>query len=175
MSETQSRSPAVDEEGDELDPCLDQLRRERADFLNYKHRVERERADDRDRAQEKLLRQLVPVLDDLDRALDHTPRELAQHPWATGIALAREHFLEALRQVGVERIGNEGERFDPSVHEAVMYREQPGATDQLVESVMRPGYRFGQHLLRPAQVVVLGPPRNASAHEVRRHAEKWPR
>jgi len=82
--------------------------------------------------------------------------------WAQGIALARERFLEALRQVGVECIGHEGERFDPSVHEAVIYQEQPGAGDQHVQSVLRPGYRLGPQLLRPAQVVVVGPPRNAS-------------
>ena len=162
MAETQASPPALDEERQELDPCVDQLRRERADFLNYKHRIERERAADLERERARLLLQLVPAIDDLDRALDHTPRELAQHPWATGISLARERFLEALRQVDVERFGQTGERFDPAVHEAVMYQEQPGATDQHIVSVMRPGYRLGHQLLRPAQVVVAGPPRNAS-------------
>src|SRR5258707_447103 len=71
--------------------------------------------------------------------------------------------LDQLRHVGVERVGSAGERFDPSVHEAVMYQEQPGATDQHVNSVLRPGYRLGQQLLRPAQVVVAGP--------IRRHAD----
>jgi molecular chaperone GrpE len=123
MSETQAPPPAIDEEREQVDPCADQLRRERADFLNYKHRVERERVEDSYRARQELLRELVPDIDDVDRALDHTPRELAQHPWATGISLARERFLQALRQVGVERIGYAGERFDPSVHEAVMYKE----------------------------------------------------
>jgi molecular chaperone GrpE len=155
-------APALELDGEraeEVDHCLEQLRRERADFLNYKHRVSRERENDRERARLDLLRQLVPAIDDLDRALEHTPRELAEHPWAQGIALARERFLDALRQVGVERVGNQGERFDPSVHEAVMYQELPGARDQHVQSVLRPGYRLGPQLLRPAQVVVIGPTR----------------
>jgi molecular chaperone GrpE len=164
MSEAHTPPLTVDDEPEtEVDRCLDQLRRERADFLNYKHRVDRDRAKDRERERLELLRQLVPAIDDLDRAMDHTPPELVAHPWAQGISLARERFLEALRQVGVERVGNAGERFDPSVHEAVMYQEQPGATDQHVNSVLRPGYRLGPQLLRPAQVVVAGP--------IRRHAD----
>ena len=158
MSETQAPPDAMDPGNEaEIAACLHQLRRERADFLNYKHRVDRDRAKDRERERMELLRQLVPAIDDLDRAMDHTPPELVAHPWAQGISLARERFLEALRHVGVERVGSAGERFDPSVHEAVMYQEQPGATDQHVNSVLRPGYRLGQQLLRPAQVVVAGP------------------
>jgi molecular chaperone GrpE (heat shock protein) len=99
MSETQS-PPAADPpqpEEAKVDPCLDQLKRERADFLNYKHRVDRERAADRERERLDVVRELVPAIDDLDRALEHTLRELAEHLWALGIALARERFLDALR------------------------------------------------------------------------------
>jgi molecular chaperone GrpE len=151
-----------------VNECLEQLKRERADFLNYKHRVDRERARDRERERLELLRDLVPAIDDLSRALDHTPADLAEHPWAQGIALARERFLDALRQVGVEPVGTAGERFEPSIHEAVMYQEQPSASDQHVESVLRPGYRVGPQLLRPAQVVVVGPPRGKTT---RRHSD----
>jgi molecular chaperone GrpE len=141
------------------DPCLEQLQRERADFLNYKHRVDRDRIEDRERARQDLLRQLLPALDDLDRALAHMPADLENHPWAQGVVLSRERFLETLRQLGIERIGNQGERFDPSLHEAVVYHEEPTATEQHIRSVLRPGYRLGAQLLRPAQVVVAGPPR----------------
>lgn len=159
---------------DKLDPCVEQLQRERADFLNYKRRVDRDRIDDRERARQDLLRELLPALDDLDRALAHMPTDLENHPWAQGVVLARERFLDTLRQLGIERIGNKGERFDPSVHEAVVYHEEPAATEQHIHSVLRPGYRLGAQLLRPAQVVVAGPPRNGhttghpDAHQ-RRH------
>jgi molecular chaperone GrpE len=149
--------------------CLAQLQRERADFLNYKHRVDRERADDRERTRDEVLRQLLPAIDDLDRALSQLPEDLRGHPWAEGISLARERFLDALRQVGVERVGTAGERFDPSVHEAVVYQADPGATEQHVQSVMRPGYRLGSRLLRPAQVVVAGPDANQPDANQRRH------
>ncbi len=108
------------QEQERIDPvveCMEQLQRERAEFLNDKHRIDRERADDLARARDDPVRQLLPAIDDLDRALAHLPPELRGHPWAEGIVLARERFMEALRQLGVERVGIEGERFDPSVHE----------------------------------------------------------
>jgi molecular chaperone GrpE len=138
--------------------ALDLLRRERANFLNYKRRVERERAEDRERARLELLEELLPVLDDLDRALTHMPPRLATDQWAQGVALGHRRFVEALRGVGLEHVGVDGENFDPAVHEAVAYEEQPDARQQRVLRVLRPGYRAGRRLLRPAQVVVVGPP-----------------
>jgi molecular chaperone GrpE len=83
-----------------------------------------------------------------------------------------------LRQLGVERIGSEGERFDPAVHEAVIYQEDQSASEQRIRSVLRPGYRLGPQLLRPAQVVVAGPPRNghaATQSSQAREASPWPK
>jgi molecular chaperone GrpE len=146
------------EEGHER--CLQQLQRERADFINYKRRVDRERAEERERVRQDTLRELLPALDDLDRALAHLPEALRGHSWAEGVSLTRQRLLDSLRRLGVERLGTAGERFDPAVHEAVVYHEEPAATEQHVQSVLRPGYRLGPQLLRPAQVVVAGPPRN---------------
>jgi molecular chaperone GrpE len=140
---------------------LDLLRRERANFLNYKRRVEREQGEDRERERVELLQRLLPLLDDLDRALEHLPPELATHPWAQGVTLAQRRLAEVLRQLGLERVGTEGDRFDPAVHEAVAYEEQPDATELRVLRVLRPGYSAGGRLLRPAQVVVVGPSREA--------------
>jgi molecular chaperone GrpE len=140
---------------------LDLLRRERANFLNYKRRVERERTEDRERARIEVLSELLPLVDDLDRAVAQLPTELATHPWAQGVAMGHRRFVQALRQVGLERVGAEGDHFDPAVHEAVAYEERPDTTEQRVLSVLRPGYRASRRLLRPAQVVVVGPPRQA--------------
>jgi molecular chaperone GrpE len=160
MSEVSRQS---EEAVDPTAECVAQLQRERADFLNYKRRVDRERADERERTRDETLRQLLPAIDDLDRALNQLPEDLRGHPWAEGVSLARQRFLDALRQAGVERVGSAGERFDPSVHEAVMYHEDPGASEQRVTTVLRPGYRLGSRLLRPAQVVVAGPDAHQSA------------
>jgi molecular chaperone GrpE len=123
-----------------------------------RRRVERERVEDRERTRLELLRQLLPLVDDLDRALAHLPPELVSHPWTQGVSLGQRRFVEALRQLGLERFGTNGDRFDPTVHEAVAYEERPDATEQLVLNVLRPGYRASGRLLRPAQVVVVGPP-----------------
>ncbi|HEX5165287.1 MAG TPA: nucleotide exchange factor GrpE [Thermomicrobiales bacterium] len=139
------------------DELLEWLRRERADFLNYKHRVERERAVDARRTQADTVRQLLNVLDDLGRALAQPPPELKLHPWVQGVALTNRTLIETLRALGVERIGQPNEPFDPERHEALVYNPLPGATEQRVESVIRPGYQLGETLLRPAQVVVVGP------------------
>jgi molecular chaperone GrpE len=153
MMSDQPATPATTE-------CVEQLQRERANFLNYKRRVERERTEEADRMRQDTLRQVLPAIDDLDLALSHLPAELKGNVWAEGVSLAHQRFLETLRQLGVERFGNEGERFDPSIHEAVIYHEEPTATEQHVQTVLRPGYRLGPRLLRPAQVVITGPHRN---------------
>jgi len=75
--------------------------------------------------------------------------------------MGHRRFVQALRQVGLERVGAEGDHFDPAVHEAVAYEERPDTTEQRVLSVLRPDYRASRRLLRPAQVVVVGPPRQA--------------
>jgi molecular chaperone GrpE len=145
---------------DGAEDALDLLRRERADFLNYKRRVEREQAEDREWAAAEVLERLLPLLDDLDRALAQIPSELEAHPWAQGAALSRRKLTEALGDLGVERIGAEGEPFDPARHEAIFYDARPDATDRTVTAVTRAGYRRGERLLQPAQVAVVGPAEN---------------
>ena len=144
---------------------LEVLRRERADFINYKRRVERERAEDRERARLDLLRELLPLLDDLDRAMEQVPADLADHPWAQGVALSHRQVGETLRRLGLERVGTEGDPFDPAVHEAVTYNAQPDGAEPSVVRVLRPGYRVCGQLLRPAQVVVGGPARQDTGEQ----------
>lgn len=136
---------------------LDLLQRERAEFRNYKHRIERQRAFDRERASLDLLGRLLPLLDDLDRALGQVPPELQAHPWAKGTALSRNQLMHALDQIGLERFGNENEPFDPARHDAVFHDRRSDAADTRVGTVIRPGYQVGDQILRPAQVTVVGP------------------
>src|SRR3954462_15610445 len=90
---TAQPEPAADE-------SLELLRRERADFLNYKRRVERERGEDRERGRLEVIQRLLPLLDDLDRALSQLPPDLETHPWARGVALSRQQLAQALRDLG---------------------------------------------------------------------------
>jgi molecular chaperone GrpE len=145
------------------DELLGLFQRERADFLNYKRRVERERAQDREAAQADVIRTLLPLLDELDRALAQVPHDLATHPWTRGIGLTRHRLAGVMSALVVDRIGVEGEPFDPVRHEALFFDTHPDATDQRVSRVIKPGYRLGDRLLRPAQVSVVGPAEPAAA------------
>jgi molecular chaperone GrpE len=143
--------------GPTTDEVLDQLRRERADFRNYQRRVTEERAADGDRARSRALEPILPLLDDLARAFAEVPPELEEHPWAKGIAMLRSRLEATLAGLGLEPVGTVGEPFDPTRHEAVYHEPDPTTTGQVVAVVIRPGYRLGGRLLRPAEVVVRGP------------------
>jgi molecular chaperone GrpE len=150
--------PATEPAELEASELLDLLRRERADFVNYRHRLQQERAGDRQAAQAGALEHLLPVLDDLDRALERLPSELEEHPWARGVVLSRDRLRRAFEELGLSVLGQAGERFDPAIHEALFYDVRPDQDDRRVAQVVRPGYRLGDRLLRPAQVGVAGPP-----------------
>ena len=143
--------------GPTRDELLDQLRRERADFRNYQRRVTDERAGDADRARGRVLEPILPLLDDLGRAFAEVPPQLKDDPWAKGIAMLRSRLEATLLELGLEPVGTEGEPFDPTRHEAVYHEADPAANGQVVALVIRPGYRLGGRLLRPAEVVVRGP------------------
>ena len=145
---------AVEPTTDEL---LDQLRRERADFRNYRRRVTEERAADADRVRGRVLEPIFPLLDDLGRAFAEVPPDLEDDPWAQGIAMLRSRLESTLAGLGLEPVGTVGEPFDPTRHDAVYHEPDPAANGQVVALVIRPGYRLGGRLLRPAEVVVRGP------------------
>jgi molecular chaperone GrpE len=150
--------PETDEAAEPTtDELLDQLRRERADFRNYRRRVTEERAADADRARGRVLEPIFPLLDDLGRAFADVPPDLADDPWAKGIAMLRSRLESTLAGLGLEPVGTVGEPFDPARHEAVYHEPDPAADGQVVALVIRPGYRLGGRLLRPAEVVVRGP------------------
>jgi molecular chaperone GrpE len=154
----QDDRPGIDETaGPTTDELLDLLRRERADFRNYQRRVTDERAADTERARGQVLEPLFPLLDDLGRAFAEVPAGLEDDPWARGIAMLRSRLEGTLAGLGLERVGTVGETFDPALHEAVFHEPDPDGIDQRVALVVRPGYRVGERLLRPAEVVVRGP------------------
>jgi molecular chaperone GrpE len=96
----------------------------------------------------------------LDRAFDHLPPALEPHPSVQGVALSRRHRLqEVLRVWGLERIGVAGERFDPTLHEAVAYEQRLDLDEPVIAAVERAGYRLGPRLIRAVRVSVVGPSR----------------
>jgi molecular chaperone GrpE len=148
----------LEEEQQKAEEYLDLLRRTQADFINYKRRVGQEQSEERTAAQGTILGELLPVLDDLGRALTSVPPELAQHPWVQGITLVARRLATTLEQIGVQQVGKPGEPFNPRWHEALMTTPRPDVPEGTIISVTRPGYALRERIIRPAQVVVAGPP-----------------
>jgi molecular chaperone GrpE len=134
----------------ERDEYLDLAQRTKADFENYRKRVAREAQQAEARGRGSLASRLVPVLDNLERALEHSDAGSAAS-LAEGVRLVYEELAGVLRSAGVETYSPAGEAFDPVWHEAVMTR--PGEEGQVLE-VLEKGYRLDGTVLRPARVIV---------------------
>ena len=125
--------------------------RSAADFINYKRRVEEERSEQARMANAAMVINILPVFDDLERAIATVDAHLAGLNWVQGIDAIYRKFGRLLDAMGVKPIEAEGERFDPSQHEAV--GRQPGE-DGKVLYVVQQGYRLGDRVIRPAMVIV---------------------
>jgi molecular chaperone GrpE len=136
----------------ERDEYLDLARRAQADFENYRKRAAREAAASGERAKSGLVRELLPVVDNLERALA-SAQEGEQH-LAEGVRLVHSALIAVLERNGVEQFEPRGDRFDPGEHEALSMREQDGAESGVVLDVVEKGYRSNGSILRPARVVV---------------------
>lgn len=136
----------------ELLKLTEDLQRAQADLVNYRNRVEREKAELLDFAKGQVISELLPLLDNLERALAHLPKELTQNDWAKGVVSVSKQVQEALKKMGVERIGTVGKAFDPHLHEAVS-AEGDGEVETVTEE-LQAGYKLGQEVLRPAIVKV---------------------
>ena len=136
----------------ERDEYLDLARRAQADFENYRKRAAKEAAVAGERARSGLVRELLPVVDNLERALASAGRD-EQH-LAEGVRLVHSELIAVLERNGVQQFDPVGERFDPAEHEALSMRDQDGAESGLVLDVVEKGYRTNGTILRPARVVV---------------------
>ena len=136
----------------ERDEYLDLARRAQADFENYRKRAAKEAAVAGERARSGLVRELLPVVDNLERALSSAGTD-EQH-LAEGVRLVHSELIAVLERNGVQQFDPVGERFDPAEHEALSMRDQDGAESGLVLDVVEKGYRTNGTILRPARVVV---------------------
>jgi molecular chaperone GrpE len=132
---------------------LDLARRTQADFENYRKRAAKEIAAAGGRARIGLIREILPVIDNLERALGAAP-EAADDGFVEGVRLVYRDLQGALSRAGVETIEPKGAAFDPNVHEALSMRPQEGAESGTVVDVVEKGYRTADTVVRPARVVV---------------------
>src|ERR671931_639042 len=136
----------------ERDEYLDLARRAQADFENYRKRAAKEAAAAGERAKGGLVRELLPVVDNLERALE-SAGESEQH-LAEGVRLVHGELVAVLQRNGVEQFDPKGEAFDPEVHEALSTRTEEGAGPGVILDVVEKGYKLNGSILRPARVVV---------------------
>jgi molecular chaperone GrpE len=138
----------------EKEELLQTLVRRQADFENYRKRIERDRHEEGRRGVERLITDLIPVLDGFDRALQ-THDDPAYEEYRKGVTLIRKQFWETLVRHGVERIDAAGKTFDPHMHQAIERAESDEYPDGTILHVFQDGYLFHGRVLRPAIVRVV--------------------
>jgi molecular chaperone GrpE len=141
----------------ERDEYLDLAKRTKADFENFRKRMSAEVQAAAARGRGELLRDVVPVLDDLERAIEAAgldPEGDSEDGLAHGVLLVFRSLRDALKRHGVEAVDPKGEKFDPTEHEALSTVAADGVEPGTVVEVMQKGYRAGDRLVRPARVVV---------------------
>jgi molecular chaperone GrpE len=149
QEETASEPEVVDELSaalKERDEYLDALQRLKAEFDNYRKRVARDQQELAARAHERLVKELVPILDDLERALAH------EGDLDEGIRLVHRQFSDALAKEGLTEVATDG-KFDPHTQEALLSQPSDAEEGTVIE-VLQKGYRLGDRVLRPARVVI---------------------
>ncbi len=171
MSKDQSQTPAgppdqaqggdenplakqLEEERGRAEAYLKDLQRERAEFINYKRRTEQEKAEQAKFANSMLILKMLPVLDDLERAVDSVGPELAGLNWVQGIVMIARKLRSTLEAEGLSQIEAYGADFDPTLHEAVLHEEAPPEMDGKVVGVLQQGYKLNDRVIRPAMVKV---------------------
>lgn len=146
-----SLKSALAEEKERAEKYLANWQRAEADFANYRKRSEQERDETNKFANAALILNLLPIVDDLERALSSVPSSLARLSWVNGVELIYHKLRATLEMQGLSEIKATGETFDPRLHEAVMHGD--GDEGKVIQVVQK-GYQLHQRVLRPAMVIV---------------------
>ena len=133
---------------------LEGWQRARADFANYKKRVERDQAQTYQNAAASILKRYLGVIDDLERALKSRPKDGDGAAWAEGIELIYRKLLSVLESEGIQAMDAEGKPFDPNLHEAILSEDSDQHESGQVIEVLQQGYLLGEKVVRPAMVRV---------------------
>ncbi len=131
----------------------DALQRERADAVNLRRRHDEQIASLKNVVKANVIRELLPVIDNFERALKHVPKELEDNDYVKGMQGVVKQFEKTLADIGVEKIKTKGEPFNPTYHEAVSMEDGDG-TDEIVSEELQSGYKLGDDVIRHAMVKV---------------------
>ena len=132
----------------------DGWQRARAEFANYKKRVDRERSEIFQRASLDTLKALLPIIDDFDRAFENLPEDISEHAWIGGVSMIQRKFATILEAYAIEAIDPTGQAFDPMLHQAIGTEESDDIESGNVTATLQKGYRAGDAVLRLALVKV---------------------
>ncbi len=151
---TASLEQQLQEERNKSAEYLDNWRRTAAEFANYKKRVEKDKAEYRQYANDRLLGRLLEVMDGFDAAFRQIPENFRNEPWVQGIRLTEQKLRTVLESEGVKPIDAQGKDFDPNYHEAMFYEPTPGEPEGRVTGEFQRGYMLNERVLRPSRVKV---------------------
>ena len=135
---------------DPITVLTNDLQRLQADFQNYRKRIDKERSESTEIVTSLVLAQFLGALDDIDRAEEHG--ELSG-----GFKAVADQLIATTTKLGLSKFAEIGSAFDPNIHEALMHDTSPDVSNTQVTKVLRPGYKFKERILRPAQVIVTDP------------------
>jgi molecular chaperone GrpE len=148
-----TKKPTLTDLQQQIDELTEALQRERADAMNVRRRAEEERAQLATFYKSLVVRDLLPVIDNFERALRHVPKELEANDYIKGVQGVVKQFEQVLEKIGVQRIKTVGEAFDPRFHEAISMEEGIG-TREVVSEELQSGYVLGDEVIRHAMVKV---------------------
>lgn len=153
IEEVKEKNEKIEEMDAEIDDLLSRLQRLQADFVNYRKRSQREKAEMTDRGRVKLCSSLLPVIDNFERALKAEDRE---DDFYQGVEMIYNQLLKSFADQGIEEILAEGEEFNPEYHEAIMRVESKEYEEGTVVEVVQKGFSLDDRVIRPAMVKVAG-------------------
>lgn len=131
------------------------LQRTRADFENYRKRVELEKTQARESGRAVAILKLLPVVDNIERAIEHQPQELADNKWARGVSNLTKNLEKSLDSLGLKRIdAAPGTSFDPALHEAIQFEEDADGANEIIAAELQAGYTLDGRPIRHAMVKV---------------------
>lgn len=146
-------SKKLNELVEQIDNLTEALQRERADVINVRRRHDEQITSLKSMVKANIVRDLLPVVDNFERALKHVPKELAGHDYVKGVQGVVKQFEQTLLDIGVVRINTVGEIFDPRLHEAISMEDGDGSVEVVCEE-LQPGYQLGTDIIRHAMVRV---------------------
>lgn len=148
-----AKKPTVKDLQKKIGELTDALQRERADAINVRRRAEEERSKLGDFYKAMMVQELLPAIDNLERALKHVPKDLSGHDYIKGVQTVFKQFEKVFSDIGVKRIKTVGEEFDPKFHEAISMEDE-GGDKEIVSEELQSGYKLGDEVIRHAMVRV---------------------